>query len=60
MARTVMAFNAVTGQDLTEAQGWLMLAILKMVRDNQTQAPHRDSCEDFIAYASLYAEARLK
>lgn len=60
MAATVSAFNTITGQDLTEAQGWLLMAVLKMVRDNQHSLPHVDSCEDFVAYASLYGEARLK
>lgn len=60
MAATVTAFNAITGQSLTEAHGWLLMAILKMVRDNQRQTAHVDSCEDLVAYASLYGEARLK
>ncbi len=59
MAATVAAFSAITGKSMTESHGWLLLAILKMVRDNQQQAAHRDSCEDLIAYASLYAESRL-
>jgi hypothetical protein len=60
MAATVTAFNAITGQQLTEAHGWLMMAVLKMVRDNQRSEAHQDSCEDLVAYASLYGEARLK
>ncbi len=60
MGATVTAFNTVTGLNLTEAHGWLLMALLKMVRDNQRSAPHVDSCEDFVAYASLYGEARLK
>lgn len=60
MASTVLAFNAITGQSLTEAHGWLLMAVLKMVRDNQRPDAHVDSCEDFVAYASLYGEARLK
>ena len=59
MGRTVAAFNAVTGHTLTEAQGWLLMALLKMVRDNQRPAPHQDSCEDLVAYAALYGESRL-
>jgi hypothetical protein len=59
MGATVTAFNAVTGQQLTEADGWLLMALLKMVRDNQREVPHRDSIEDLVAYASLYGEARL-
>lgn len=60
MAATVAAFNAVTGHNLTEAHGWLLMTILKMVRDNQRETAHTDSCEDLVAYASLYGEARLK
>lgn len=59
MGRTVSAFNAVTGHTLTEAQGWLLMALLKMVRDNQRPAPHQDSCEDLVAYCALYGESRL-
>lgn len=59
MGRTVAAFNAVTGHNLTEAQGWLLMALLKMVRDNQRTAPHQDSCEDLVAYSALYGESRL-
>lgn len=58
MGRTVIAFNAITGRDLTESEGWLLLQILKDVRDRQRKAPHQDSLEDGIAYAALKAEAR--
>jgi len=59
MAATVTAYNAVTGQSLTEANGFLLMSILKMVRDNQRNEPHTDSVEDLIAYSALYGEARL-
>ena len=59
MAATVAAFNAIAGCHLTEADGFLLMAILKMVRDQQRETPHRDSIEDLVAYASLYGEARL-
>ena len=59
MAATVAAFNAIAGYHLTEADGFLLMAILKMVRDQQRETPHRDSIEDLVAYASLYGEARL-
>jgi len=59
MAATVEAYNAITGQALTEANGWLLMAVLKMVRDNQRKEAHVDSVEDLVAYASLYGEARL-
>lgn len=32
MGKCVAAFNIVTGRDLTEAEGWLLLQILKDVR----------------------------
>jgi len=59
MAATVEAYNAITGHSLTEANGWLLMAVLKMVRDNQRKEAHVDSVEDLVAYASLYGEARL-
>ena len=33
MEKTVQAFNAITGQDLTTADGWECMAVLKMARD---------------------------
>lgn len=59
MEATVSAFNSITKQNLTEAHGWLLMTLLKMVRDNQRVDPHVDSVEDLVAYASLYGEARL-
>lgn len=59
MAATVTAFNAVTKHDVSESEGWLFMSLLKMVRDRSTVAGHRDSCEDLVAYSSLYGEARL-
>lgn len=60
MEATVAAFNAVTGCTMSVSDGWLLLTLLKMVRDNQCVAGHRDSCEDLVAYAALYGESRLK
>jgi hypothetical protein len=57
MAATVSAFNAITGQSLTEAEGWLLLQILKDVRQWQNPAYHADSAEDGVAYSALKAEA---
>ena len=60
MAKTVQAFNAITGRDLTTAEGWLMLAVLKQVRAFQYPAvPHVDSLEDGPAYLALMAEEML-
>lgn len=59
MAATVEAFNAITGRDLDESEGWLLMAVLKMVRSQQRREPHRDSVEDLVAYSALFGEARL-
>ena len=59
MGKAVAAFNAVTGQSLSEANGWLLMALLKMVRDNTTDKPHEDSLHDLVAYGALYGEARM-
>lgn len=59
MGKTVAAFNAITGRDLTESEGWLLMCVLKSVRAATRKEPHRDSLEDMIAYAALLAEARL-
>ena len=58
MAATVAAFNNITGHKLSEADGWLMMTILKLVRLNQREGFHQDSAEDAVAYAALLAEAK--
>jgi hypothetical protein len=58
MLRTVSAFNAITGRDLTEAEGWLFMQQLKQVRLFTRSGYHADSAEDNIAYAALMAEAK--
>ena len=60
MAKTVAAFNAITGRDLTETEGWLLLQVLKDVRLFQRPGYHADSAEDGIAYAALKAESKSK
>lgn len=60
MGKTVAAFNAITGQDMTEEHGWCFMMLLKQVRFfTNTSSPHRDSVEDLVAYSSLFAEAAL-
>lgn len=59
MGKTVEAFNAVTGRDLSESEGWLLLQILKDVRLFQRPRYHADSAEDCVAYAALKAEAKM-
>lgn len=58
MGKCVQAFNVITGRDLSEAEGWLLLQILKDVRLWQRPGYHQDSAEDCIAYAALKAEAK--
>lgn len=64
MGATVEAFNVITGRTgdraLSESEGWLLMQVLKDVRDRQRTAPHKDSLEDGIAYAALKAEARMR
>jgi hypothetical protein len=58
MAATVSAFNCITGSMLEESDGWMLLGLLKLVRQAQNpEQYHHDSALDFVAYASLYAEA---
>ena len=58
MGKAVSAFNTITGYDITEAEGWLLMQILKDVRLWQRPGYHADSAEDCIAYAALKAEAK--
>ena len=60
MGKTVAAFNAITGRDITTAEGWLMMVVLKQVRAFQNPGkPHVDSLEDGPAYLALMAEEML-
>ena len=58
MGKAVRAFNAITGRDLSEPEGWLLLQVLKDVRLFQKPGYHADSAEDCVAYAALKAEAK--
>ena len=58
MGRAVQAFNAITGRDLTESEGWLFMTTLKAVRGFTRGGYHADSFEDLIAYTALLAEAK--
>lgn len=57
MKATVDAFNALTGESLTEAQGWLFMRVLKMAR-SENKAYREDDFVDGAAYCALQAEAR--
>lgn len=56
MAKTVQAFNAIYGTELTEVQGWHFMELLKMVRSAYGQYV-ADDFDDKVAYAALAAEA---
>ena len=58
MGRAVEAFNAITGRDLSESEGWLLMQVLKSVRLFTRPGYHADSAEDGVAYAALVAEAK--
>lgn len=58
MAKTVAAFNVFHGTQLTEAQGWHFMQILKDVRLFARRSFHSDSAEDGVAYAALKSEAK--
>lgn len=55
MRRTVEAFNALTGHELTEVQGWLFMAVLKAARAS-AGAHRRDDYVDGSAYFALAGE----
>jgi hypothetical protein len=55
MARTVKAFNAITGLTLTETQGWVFMAVLKLARESGGHDP--DNFVDGAAYMALAGES---
>ena len=61
MGKAVAALNCVTGNKMTEAEGWLLLQLLKDVRQWSTpNTAHVDSLQDCIAYAALKAECIIE
>lgn len=61
MDKIVKSFNTITGQDLTEVQGWAFMQCLKMVRlHTNLNSYHEDSAIDNISYSALEAEAWSK
>lgn len=57
MGLTIAIFNLHHGTNLTEAQGWHLMQILKDVRLFARPGYHADSAEDCTAYSALKAEA---
>lgn len=60
MGSVVAAFYHITGVDLTEAEGWEFMCILKQVRyfsAANAGKPHNDSLADLVSYAALLGES---
>lgn len=59
MASTIKTFNSLTGHNLTEAEGWEFMVILKMVRGRQGNI-RADDYVDLSSYGALLGECKLK
>lgn len=57
MAAIVKTFNTLSGKDLTEAEGWEFMILLKMVRGRQGNY-NRDDYVDGSAYFGLLGECK--
>lgn len=58
MVRAVNAFNTLTGASLTETQGWLFMAVLKLARATAGRL-NTDDLLDAAAYVALTLEAEV-
>lgn len=58
MRRAIAAFNTLTGNALTETNGWLLLAILKLARATVGKF-QPDDLKDCAAYVALALECQL-
>ena len=56
MGRAVCAFNALTGYQMTEEEGWLFMLLLKLSRVTDSDFRHFDSLLDAICYSTLMME----
>ena len=56
MIRTVAMFNNLTGEMITEKEGWFFMACVKLARSQQGQF-HLDDYIDASAYIALAGEA---
>ena len=56
MPSAVKAFNALTGHNITDAQGWLFMAVLKAARAEGGNIRRMDDYIDGSAYFALYGE----
>lgn len=59
MGKVVAMFNALTGHELTNEQGWKFMCLLKLARSEQEEFS-LDSFIDLAAYAALAGEEAAK
>lgn len=59
MGKVVVMFNALTGHELTNEQGWKFMCLLKLARSEQGEFS-LDSFIDLAAYAALAGEEAAK
>jgi hypothetical protein len=59
MRRTVALFNLLTGEDMSERHGWMLMALLKMVRA-EYNGYRKDDYVDGAAYMALGGECAAK
>ncbi|KAF1005432.1 MAG: hypothetical protein GAK28_03184 [Luteibacter sp.] len=57
MGRAVAAFNALTGHQMSERDGWLFMATLKIARATNTPTGNPDDYIDLAAYGALAGES---
>ena len=57
MRRCVDGFNALTGHELTEDQGWLFMVFLNMARAQNGNRYEKDNYVDGAAYLAFSGEA---
>lgn len=57
MVPTVRAFNALTGHNLSERDGWMFMVVLKSARACSSAKGLPDDYEDLAAYAALAGES---
>ena len=60
MEQIVEVFNALTGHELSVADGWVFMQTVKGVRQQTSPEFHKDSMIDKLSYVLLEAEERMK
>lgn len=58
--KVARAYNAISSKDLKAEDIWLIMLLLKQVRQWTTEEGHLDSASDSVAYASLLAECLME